>query len=97
MGFKKIELGMKVKDRVTGFTGIAMCRSTFLTGCDRIGVQPKAGKDGKMEDSRYFDEPSLDIVGTKIVVMRDEEGKKVKKKSRRGGPRQTPVDRRMPR
>ncbi len=33
-----IELGDKVRDTVTGFTGIAIGRAKWLYGCDRIVV-----------------------------------------------------------
>jgi len=37
---KKIKLGDKVKDTITGIQGIAIGRTTWLTGCDRITIQP---------------------------------------------------------
>ena len=59
----KIELGSKVRDRVTGFEGIAIGRTIWLTGCDNIGVQP-AVKDSKLEEVRWFDEIRLEVIGT---------------------------------
>ena len=42
------QLGDLVKDKVTGFTGIVICRAVWLNGCARLTVQPqKVGKDGK--------------------------------------------------
>ena len=40
----KIKLGQEVRDRVTGFKGIATARTTYLQGCDRISVQPQISK-----------------------------------------------------
>jgi hypothetical protein len=57
-----IELGDEVKDSVTGVKGIATARCEFLHGCTRVGVQPPIGKDGKIPDSVYFDEPQLVII-----------------------------------
>jgi hypothetical protein len=58
-----IELGDKVKDTITGFTGTAVCRMSWLTGCDRIIVQPDVDKkDGKMPESQTFDEPMLKVL-----------------------------------
>ena len=57
-----IELGSEVRDRVTGFTGVAIGRTLWLTGCATITVQPKVGADGKLPDSHSLDEPNLDIV-----------------------------------
>lgn len=58
----KITLGDKVKDTVTGFTGIAIGKTRWLHGCNRIIVQPEVDKDGKMVEYASFDEPQLEIV-----------------------------------
>jgi len=69
-----IKLGQKVRDPITGFKGIAVCRMDWLTGCTRIGVQAPVGQDGKVIPVEYFDEPQLEKV----------KGKKP------GGPRPSP-------
>ena len=46
---RKIELGDKVKDTVTGFTGIAVARTNWIAGCDRIIVQPECKKGKQMD------------------------------------------------
>lgn len=64
-----IELGDRVKDAVTGLSGIAIARTTWLHGCDRIAVQPeKLGKDGKVQDNATFDEPQLILVKKKVIA-----------------------------
>lgn len=58
-----IELGSKVRCKVTGFTGIAIARTQWLTGCMRITVQPQElDKDGKTRDTGCFDEPMLEVL-----------------------------------
>lgn len=64
---EQIELGRKVKCKITGFTGVAICRTTYMNGCARVGVQPPVDKDGKHPDSMYIDENMVEYVGkTKI-------------------------------
>ena len=59
----RIDLGDRVKDRVTGYTGIAHCMTKWLNGCIRFAVQPeKLDKDGKVQEDRYFDEGQLVLV-----------------------------------
>ena len=61
--FKPIELGDRVKDPITGLTGIATCITVWLHGCIRIGVQPEEfGKDFKPAECQYFDQSQLIIV-----------------------------------
>lgn len=61
-----ITLGSKVRDRTSGFEGIAMSRHIYMTGCARIGVQPKVDKDGKLPDSQSFDEPMLEVLAPPV-------------------------------
>jgi len=58
-----IELGSIVKDKITGFTGIAMSSTTWLFGCVRIHVEPQELHDGKPIAMQVFDEQRLEIVG----------------------------------
>ena len=79
---KKIELGDKVKDIVTGFTGIAVARTQWIAGCDRITVQPdRLTKDGETMESGTFDEPMLIIV--KKASIKNKSSKVITEK---GGP-----------
>ena len=54
-----VKLGTKVKDSITGFSGIAVCRTEYLYGCVRIGIEPQELKDGKPVETHYFDEQRL--------------------------------------
>lgn len=62
-----IKLGSKVKDKITGFTGVAVQRIDYLYGCTRYGVEAKVGKDGKAP-FEYFDEQRLQCMGV-VVSM----------------------------
>ncbi len=66
-----VTLGDEVKDKVTGFSGIAVARHTYLQGCNRISVQPPVDKDGKNLESCTFDEPQLIVVTQQKVVAGD--------------------------
>lgn len=74
-----IKLGDKVQDTVTGFKGIAVGKTTWLHGCDRITVQPEGvNKEGKIFDAQSFDEPQLRVLAKK---------KKKEGSHKTGGPR----------
>ena len=72
----KFELGSKVTDSITGFTGIVVCRTQWIHNCNVYGVQPQELKDGKPLDRGYFDEPQLKLIKEKVV----------KESRRTGGP-----------
>ncbi|SDP85125.1 hypothetical protein [Desulforhopalus singaporensis] len=64
-----IPLGTIVKDKVTGFIGVAENRATYLFGCDRYCIQARVGEDGKIPESVMIDEPQLEIVEGEKRVM----------------------------
>ena len=82
-----INLGDKARDTVTGFEGICVVRSEYVSGCARIGLQPAVGADGKLPDAMHFDEPMCEVVQRGAV-------KPVA--SNRGGPRPAPAQHSVP-
>lgn len=77
----RINLGDKARDKVTGFEGICIVRSEYVSGCTRVGLQPAAGKDGKIPDAQHFDEPMLEVTKVRAIEPMP---------SDRGGPRPNP-------
>lgn len=65
-----IKLGTKVRDKVTGVTGIAIARTEWLNGCARIVVQPQEVKDGKPVESTCVDEPQIEVVDDDHVLTK---------------------------
>jgi hypothetical protein len=65
---KKIVLGNKVKDKVTGFTGIAICKCLYLNGCIQFHVSPKVDRKGDLRCDEWFDEQQLVYVAKGLVV-----------------------------
>lgn len=67
-----IELGQKVKDKVTGFIGITTAKIEFLNGCVQFCVVPKRKpKDEKYPESSYIDVEQLDIVNSKPIKLNE--------------------------
>lgn len=60
-------LGLPATDKVTGITGTITSVSFELYGCVQAWVAPKAGADGKVPDSQWFDVSRLDV-GTERVM-----------------------------
>ena len=66
------DIGIKVKDVITGFEGIVTARCTYITGCDQFLVQPET-KDGAFVESRWFDDNRLVAEeGQEPLVLDDE-------------------------
>ena len=71
-------LGKKVKDVVTGITGIATTRIEYMNGCVQYSIQPKVITNGVPADAKYYDEEQVVLIAKKKVVK--------KKKATTGGP-----------
>jgi hypothetical protein len=65
MAKDEAKLGDRVRDQITGFTGIVVAETKWLTGCARLSVQPETLHEGKVRDQETFD------VNRLIVMERD--------------------------
>jgi hypothetical protein len=61
-------LGLKVEDRVTGYSGVVDSVSFDLYGCIQAGVNPGLNNDGEQKDCRWFDVSRLMIKSKKPVM-----------------------------
>ena len=68
-----IKLGQEVKDKVTGFIGIATARVVYLNGCIQYCLKPKM-TDNKFPDGQYIDDTTLEVVGKGLYVEPKETG-----------------------
>lgn len=60
-------LGVKVRDKVTGFEGVAESVSFDLYGCVQVAVRP-AVKDDDLKEGRWFDVQRLTVESTDRVM-----------------------------
>ena len=59
----EVSLGDRVKDTVTGFSGICVAITSWLNGCRRIGVQSTTAlKDGMPVDLYTVDEHQINVI-----------------------------------
>lgn len=85
---KKVILGSKVEDTISGFKGIAIARAEWLHGCARIAVQPKTKKEAEtIPDAQWVDEPQLKVTKSKRKTP-------AKKKTKKPGGPHSPVSKR---
>lgn len=65
-------LGLPVKDRVTGFTGIVVSVGFDLFGCVQAVVNPGLDKDSKIGESMWFDVARLKATSKTPAMPRPE-------------------------
>lgn len=80
-----IQLGSKVKDIVSGFTGIATARIEYLNGCIQIKVVHPVDKTGEVKEC-WFDIQQVQVLGKGIAVQKKETGGPVGSMPKAGHP-----------
>lgn len=63
----KIELGDRVRCKISGFEGIVTSHAVCLTGCDRLSVRAGLKKDGSLGQEYWFDVPTLELIKKGVV------------------------------
>jgi hypothetical protein len=61
-------LGKRVRDRVSGFKGLAVSVAFDLYGCVQVTINPGIGKDGKPGEQFWFDHNRLEVTDHKRVM-----------------------------
>lgn len=92
MSEKMIELGDKVRDRISGLEGIVIGLTKWLYGCVRVSIQPQESKDGRPADSFTIDEPQCELVKSGAIERPQEQpASRHGNRSDIGAPRATPT------
>jgi len=65
--FGGIAMGDKVKDTLSGFTGIVLGRAEHLTGCNQVYVLPASDSDNELKDGVWFDVERVEKLVDQVV------------------------------
>jgi len=63
---KKVKLGVKAKDKVSGFAGIVIGAAQYLTGCNQLCIKSQELHNGEPIDGQWFDEGQVVYIGTGV-------------------------------
>ena len=69
-----IKLGQKVKDKVTGFSGITTGKIEYLNGCVQFCVKPEMTEPGKMPEGQWIDDMQLEVIGEGLSIPQESDG-----------------------
>lgn len=86
----KLELGMTAKDKITGFQGILVAKTEWLTGCIRWGVEPTSLKDSKPISVEWFDSDRIEVIDKKNYLEISKKTKSPIGIATPGGPQNDP-------
>jgi len=76
-------LGIRVRDRITGFAGVVTGEVTYISGCNQALVTPPVDEKGQLRDAQWFDVQRLERTDETVIEL--ENG------TRRGGDLLPPV------
>ena len=80
-----VDLGDRVKDKISGLKGVVVARCEWLYGCTRLTIQPEDVKNGKPVDTYCLDEPQLEIIKKKVIDQSEYTNGKSKNNRTHGG------------
>ncbi len=63
-----LDLGVRARDKITGFEGVVTGIARYLTGCSQAVLTPKIGVDGSIRAAEWFDEGRLEVQGAGITA-----------------------------
>ena len=69
----EVTLGDQVKDKITGFTGIALYKEYQLTGCTLIGVASQELKDGRPQDVYWIVQDRLEVIMPQLFEYKNDD------------------------
>ncbi len=64
-------LGFTLRDKVTGFMGVATGHVEYITGCNQVLLVPKVDADGKLRESNWFDVQRCELLPAEDHVTVD--------------------------
>lgn len=67
------QLGVRYRDKVTGFEGVAVSAHIYIAGCTRLTLE-KLNADGDKLIALTFDEPNLERLEPVVVEQRVKTG-----------------------
>ena len=62
-----IELGDRVKDKISGVRGICIGYHYWLYGCERVTIQPEEHKEGRPAEGVCVDAAQVEIVRKGVI------------------------------
>ena len=74
--FSKLDMGHRVRCKITGFTGTIVGFAEFLDGRKQACLLPKCGEDGEFPEREWIDVNNLQLLGTEDKPLGFGEGSK---------------------
>lgn len=61
-------LGLKGRDKITGYEGVITSACFDLYGCVQVALNPPMAKDGTVPDGRWFDVSRVDVSPERVMA-----------------------------
>ncbi len=57
-------LNTPLRDIISGFVGTGTAYAVYVTGCNQVCLTPKVNKDGKRQESEWFDIERIELAAS---------------------------------
>jgi hypothetical protein len=85
-------LGLRARDKVTGFEGVIASVHFDLYGCVQVVITPPKMADGKLGDGHYFDVHRIELIpGERVMPVPDFQAVARKPSEYNHGPAEKPL------
>lgn len=84
-------LGLRAKDKVTGYVGTISSVSFDLYGCVQLALTPDVSADGKLEGGHWFDVHRVDVQKKRVMPVPNFAAAAVQPKDFKHGPAEKPA------
>lgn len=64
-----LELGIRGKDKITGFEGTVVAFAQYISGCSQVLLAPPVDEKGAHRESHWFDEQRVERVGDDQIKL----------------------------
>lgn len=64
-----MQLGIKGKDKITGFQGIVVGYVQYISGCNQVLLSPEVDEKGAHRDAHWFDVQRIEQIGDSKIVL----------------------------
>ena len=61
--------GLTGRDVITGFVGVIIGKSSYISGCDQLLLTPRVGTDNTSKYAVWFDSSRVEVIEEEKVIL----------------------------
>jgi hypothetical protein len=66
---KRVDMGHRGRDLITGFEGVVTGHCQYISGCNQVLLSPKVDEKGGKVDAEWFDEQRVEEIEAEPILL----------------------------